>query len=254
MRLTLPKFKPEEIKPFRTILIIGKRGTGKSVLLEDILYHLRSHVDFGIFCTPTMDSKEMFTKHVPHSWVHEFKPELVESLSRTQRSMAVVKKRRMILVLDDCNADKRMWKSVGLRDIMYNGRHEKICFISSMQYCLDCPPDIRTNIDYVFALRDIVLANKQRLHKYFFGCFNRFDDFDRVLSDVTDNYGVLCLDNTCKTNNLTDMLSWYRASPNLPEFRLGKPVFWKLDACSITRTPEKTDRDERIHDVHKENE
>jgi hypothetical protein len=37
------------------------------------------------------------------------------------------------------------------------------------------------------------------------------------------------LDNNVKSNSITDCVFWYRADPNLPRFKLGKPVFWELD-------------------------
>ena len=37
-----------------------------------------------------------------------------------------------------------------------NGRHYKILFILTMQYALGIPPNLRTNIDYVFILRKIM--------------------------------------------------------------------------------------------------
>ena len=45
---------------------------------------------------------------------------------------------------------------------------------------------------------------------------------------VTENYGVLVLDNTAPTNRLEDCLFWYRAEVNLPPFKMGKPIFYKL--------------------------
>ena len=233
MRLTLSKFSPEDMKPYRTILLIGRRGTGKSTLLEDLLHGMRKRVDFGLFFTPTQDSREMFERHAPSSWVHDaFDPDKIERLCASQRA-AGDKRRDVLLVLDDMMADKRVLKSTAIRDIFFNGRHQHITYISSQQYVLDMPPDLRTNIDYVFVLKDNILANKQRLHKYFFGMFNSFQDFATVMDTVTTDYGCLVLDNTCRTNELSEMLSWYRASPHPRAFKLGKPVFWKLHEQTV---------------------
>lgn len=234
MRLTLSKFNPEEMKPHRTILLIGKRGTGKSVLLEELLWAMRDKVDFSLCFTPTQDSRDMFERHMPSSWIHsDFDGARIEQLCAFQRSKPTDKKRNVLLVLDDMAADKRVVRSTGMRDIFFNGRHEHITYISSQQYCLDMPPDLRTNVDYVFCLKDNILANKQRLWKFFFGMFARFEDFARVMDTVTSDFGVLCLDNTSRSNELSDMLSWYRASPEPREFRIGKPIFWKLHDMTV---------------------
>ena len=50
---------------------------------------------------------------------------------------------------------------------------------------------------------------------------------DRCCAD----YGCLVLDNTSKSTEAADQLSWYRAQPDkIPSFRIGKPVFHKLHA------------------------
>ena len=255
MRIKLSKFNPDEMKQHRTILLIGKRGTGKSVLLEDLLYHLRNKLDFGLAFSPTRDSLDMFEKHMPSSWLHDqFNGAKIDQLCSMQRNSPKEKKRNLLLVLDDMMADKRVLKSVGIRDIFFNGRHEYITYISSQQYCLDMPPDLRSNIDYVFCLKDNILANKQRLWKYFFGMFNKIEDFCTVMDAVTANYGVMCLDNTVGSNEICDQLSWYRAAPDLPDFKIGKPIFWKMHHATVKSNEkianEKMDRQQamRMHE------
>ena len=49
-----------------------------------------------------------------------------------------------------------------------------------------------------------------------------------VASQVTENYGVLVLDNTKRSNDVQDLITWYRANPHLPDFKIGKPIFWAM--------------------------
>lgn len=232
MRLTLPKFDPSQMKPHRTILLIGKRGTGKSTLMEDLLQHM-TYVDYAMCFSPTQDSLDMYQRHMPASWTHaDFDPARVESMVALQRATPKERKRNVLLVLDDCAADKRVTKSAAIRDLFYNGRHQHCTFVMSMQYCLDLGPDLRSNIDYVICLRDGILANRMRLHKYFYGMFEKFADFCTVLDHTTDNWGALVVDNTTSSNDISDQLSWYRANPTPGAYRLGKPIFWKLEARS----------------------
>ena len=229
MRLTLPKFDPSTMKPHRVILLIGKRGTGKSTLMEDLLQYM-THIDYALCFSPTQDSLDMYARHMPASWTHtEFDPARIENLVTLQRATPKERKRHVLLVLDDCAADKRVTKSAAIRDLFYNGRHQYCTFVMSMQYCLDLGPDLRSNIDYVICLRDPILANRMRLHKYFYGMFERFSDFSTVFDAVTNNFGALVLDNTTSSNDVCDQLSWYRAKTDLPSFRLGKAVFWEME-------------------------
>ena len=56
-----------------------------------------------------------------------------------------------------------------------NGRHVKLMLYLTMQYCMDLSPDLRANIDYIFVLRENILANKEKIYKNFFGIFPTFD-------------------------------------------------------------------------------
>lgn len=255
MKLRLKKFQPEEMLPHRTILLLGKRGTGKSILLEDLLYHMHSNLDMVVAMTPTQDSREMFEKHVPGGFIHDkFNSAAVDSLCATQRAAAKKRKtlRNVCLVLDDMAADKRVLKCPAIRDIYLNGRHQHITYINTQQYCMDLPPDLRANVDYVFTLKETILANKQRLHKYFFGCFPNLQDFCSVMDRVTSDFGVLVLDNTKRGTDITDLISWYRADPHLPAFRMGRPIFWALDAATA-KSEEDIESDARARQAQPSN-
>ena len=85
-----------------------------------------------------------------------------------------------------------------LGGIFMNGRHWKILFMITMQYCMDLPPALRANIDYVFILRENIIQNREKLWKNFFGIFPTFDSFSEVMNACTENYECLVLDNTSK--------------------------------------------------------
>jgi hypothetical protein len=90
------------------------------------------------------------------------------------------------------------------------------------------PTDIRGNIDYVFALKELSMANRRRLYEFFFGMFNTFGDFDRVFSACTRNFGALVLDKTVNANSVQDCVRYYIATPILPEFKLGRQVYFEM--------------------------
>ena len=237
MKLNVNRFDMASLKKHRIICLIGKRSTGKSVLLRDIMYHLSDSVDFGVAMTPTEDTAAMFREHMPANWIYNgFNSNKLESMLNIQRDLGRDNKQRDLYVLmDDCMYDKKMLKSVAIRDLFMNGRHYKVMYMTCMQYIMDMPPDLRTNVDYVFALKENILTNKQKLWKYFFGMFEKFEDFNKVMDRCTENDGVLVLDNTVPSNKIDDTVFWYRAELNLPPFTMGKQKFWKLtDALSKT--------------------
>lgn len=231
MRLKIQKLDPgAQLKQHRIILFVGRRGTGKSRLAEDIMYRIKDNVDFGLAMTPTEDTASMLRSHMPDSWVYSaFSCQKIEQMMAMQRQNIVAgKPRDLFLICDDCTYDKKVWRSTAIRDLFLNGRHARITFLMSSQYIMDLTPDLRNNIDYVFCLKQSIIAEKRKLHTYFFGMFEKFDDFSRVMDRCCDNYGCIVLDNTAPTNKLEDCIFWYRSRIDLPPFQIGKEVFRRL--------------------------
>jgi hypothetical protein len=106
-----------------------------------------------------------------------------------------------------------------------NGRHYKILFLLTMQYALGIPPNLRTNIDYVFILRENYVSNRKRLYEHYAGMFPSFDIFCQVMDQCTENYECLVIDNNAKSNQLTDQVFWYKA-PEHSDFKCGAKEFW----------------------------
>ncbi len=68
---------------------------------------------------------------------------------------------RGILILDDCLYDNSWIKDTNIRALFMNGRHYKTMFVITMQYALGITPNLRTNIDYVFILRENLVNNRK---------------------------------------------------------------------------------------------
>jgi len=229
--LRIRKFPIDKMKPNRTILVVGKRGTGKSTLLKDILYHLRKRVSTGFAMSPTHDTIRMFEDCLPCSHIYnEYNLDVVRTLLESLASLQEQRKLRDVaFILDDCMFDKGIMKTKEMREIHMNGRHLRLWFINSVQYLMDLGPELRTQIDYVFVLKENILSNRQKLHKYFFGIFDRYEDFSKTMDECTNNYECLVLDNTVPNNRIQDCVFYYKANDKIGKFRFGKSIFFKLD-------------------------
>ena len=51
--------------------------------------------------------------------------------------------------------------------------------------------------------------------------------FCKVMDACTENYECLVLDNTVKSNKITDCVFWYKATVR-KGFRVGSPDLWRL--------------------------
>lgn len=253
MSISLSKFNPRKIEEKRltgsgpaTCVFIGKRGTGKSTLVADILYRLRN-INAGVAISATEDGNAFYSNFIPEILIHsEYKPEIIQQIITRQKKIIDGKKKTadndVFCLLDDCMYDKRMIKDPNIRGIFMNGRHWRITFLLTMQYCMDLPPDLRTNIDYIFILRENIIQNQQKLYNNFFGIFPHFSVFQDVLNSCTEGYDCLVLDNTSRSNNIQDCVFWYRATPDR-KFKIGSKELWSYckknyDAKKAKEIPE----------------
>jgi hypothetical protein len=108
-----------------------------------------------------------------------------------------------------------------------NGRHWKVMLIITMQYPLGIPPNLRTNIDYVFILREPYATNRKRIWENYASMFPTYESFASILDQTTENYECLVINNNAKSNKITDQVFWYKAASH-PDFKLGSKEFWKL--------------------------
>lgn len=231
-------FKPSENKG-PVIVMIGKRDTGKSFLVKDLLYYHRD-VPIGTVISGTEAGNGFYSALVPKLFIHEeYSSVLIENVLRRQKTVLKQMKREMemykkctidprtFVILDDCLFDSTWTRDKLMRGIFLNGRHWKIMIIITMQYPLGIPPNLRTNIDYVFILRETSTNNRKKIYENYASVFPTFESFCDVMSQCTNNYECLVIDNNTKSNELTDQVFWYKANPH-EEFRLGSKEFWEL--------------------------
>ena len=247
--LNIRQFDPSTIRDGAVVGVIGKRGTGKSVLVKDIMYYKKS-IPMGVVMSGTEDGKSYYSKFVPDCFVFsEFDKTALERLVDRQKKLSKIgKATKVFIVLDDLMFDKKIMKEKVMRQLLMNGRHWNIFMITTAQYPADLgPPEIRSNCDYIIACRETIHQNRERLYRMFFGVFPSFDDFCRVFTACTENYGVLVLDNTKQTNHIEDIVFWYKATirEGPDNFRMGHPAFWKYHKRHYNHGHDDADPDDR---------
>jgi hypothetical protein len=231
-------FKPNENKG-PVVVLIGKRDTGKSFLVRDLLYY-QQEIPIGTVISGTEEGNGFYGKMVPKLFVHhEYNTAIIENILKRQRTVLKQIKKEMetykrstidpraFVILDDCLYDATWTRDKMMRLLFMNGRHWKVMLVITMQYPLGIPPTLRTNIDYVFILRENYIANRKRIYENYAGMFPTFESFCQVMDQCTENYECLVINNNSKSNKLHDQVFWYKAD-NHGDFRLGSKEFWEL--------------------------
>jgi len=231
-------FRPDENKG-PVIVLIGRRDTGKIFLVQDLMFH-HQDIPIGTVISGTEAGNGFFAAHVPKLFIHDaYNTAIIENILKRQKAVLKQVKKEMdtykkssidprtFVVLDDCLYDNKWTKDVMMRLLFMNGRHWKIMLVITMQYPLGIPPNLRTNIDYVFILREPYIANRKRIYDNYAGMFPTFESFCQVMDQCTENYECLVINNNAKSNKLQDQIFWYKAQQHGP-FKLGSKEFWEI--------------------------
>jgi hypothetical protein len=245
MKLELKKFDPSIIKNDSVIVFIGKRNTGKSYCMKDILSYHRD-LPVGIVISPTEKANGYFEQFIPKMLIYD---ECEEKIIKKflDRQMSINKDRtqelkrlgnssidpRAFLILDDCLYDKKWPNSKEIRQIFMNGRHYKILFLITMQHALGLPPVLRSNIDYVFIFRNNIVKEREKIYNHYAGMFPSFEVFNQVMDQTTENFECLVIDNKVQSNKLEDQVFWYKAREST--FRICNQELWEMQMLDEQR-------------------
>ena len=222
------------------IVVIGKKDTGKSFLVRDILFNVQSCFPVGTVISATEAVNEFFQNMVPSKLIHDtYKPEIVTNVIKRQMQVKNTRNRdkaakggnsnidpRAFLILDDCLYAAKAWiNEESTRYVFMNGRHIDLMTIITMQYPLGITPNLRTNVDFIFILRENILGNRKRIYENYAGMFPTFEMFCSFMDQCTENYEGLVICNNVSSNKLEDQVFWYKASDH-PPFRLCDTSLW----------------------------
>lgn len=147
-------FDIHELPNDATILLIGRRRTGKSFLTRWILYNKRKVFPFGLVMTQTKYNKFWSTYIHKNSVWGDYSAKTLGKL--IQRQAVLVNDNtfgvdpRIFVVFDDMAADSQLRSDCMLRSFFYYGRHLKAFVIVTAQWFKSLAPGCRENSDYVF--------------------------------------------------------------------------------------------------------
>ena len=236
--LQLKRFNIADMVDHCTIAMIAKRATGKSFLTREIMYR-KKDIAAAIAISRTESLNSFYSEFIPDSYIYsEYSSDILSSIYQRQAKINEDNKDRIkegklpkddsiMLIMDDCMSSKGTWlKDSNIQELFFNGRHHHLSFILTMQFSLGIPPELRSNFDYIFLLAEDTISNRKRLYDHYAGMFPTFEIFQQVFSDVTQDYGIMVIDNRIHSKNITDKVYWYRAK-EVPLFTIGTSKYIK---------------------------
>lgn len=261
--IEIKKFDMRKVGDEKICVFIGKRKTGKSWAVKDLLYYNR-HIPTGIVMSGTEKANKFYGKIIPEVFIHDdFNKELISGvIERQQGNINKLRKKYpdatdeefaeiakeancgSFIILDDLMYDQKWVRDKNVAEIFMNGRHYKILFVVTMQYPLGILPNLRTNVDYVFIFRENNMSNRKKIYEHYAGVFPTFDQFCQVMDECTSDYGCLVIDNGVTSTKMEDVVYWYRASDH-GEFKVGSRKFWDFGESQLDENGGKKKKNER---------
>jgi hypothetical protein len=213
--------------------------------MKDILSHNKD-IPVGVVVSQTERANGYFEKFIPKMLIYdELEDKLISKFLTRQINITNERKRelakhgsssidpRAFLILDDCMYNKAAMTDKNIRCIFMNGRHYKIFLLITMQHALGLPPDLRSNIDYVFIFRNNIVKEREKIYNHYAGMFPTFDVFNQVMNQCTENFECLVIDNKVQSNNINDIVYWYKAQDC--NYRMCSQNLWEMQALQDQR-------------------
>lgn len=253
MPIELDKFNIKMISQTSVVVMIGRRRSGKSLLIKDILYH-NQDIPIGSVISGTEDVSTFFGDMIPKTLLHrEVIPEVTASILKRQ----VLLKRKIIrshgsnidprafLVIDDCGYNSSWPSQKNIKYIAMNGRHVDLFVLMALQDALSLPPNIRTNCDFVFIFAEMRLRYRQRIYDNWASVIPTFEAFNAIMDIVTEEYGVLVIHLTSYSKELADQVFYYKADIH-DNFRLCDEQLWRNQDMKHQNDEENEEEDMEI--------
>jgi len=187
-----------EIFPDSIHIVVAKRGYGKSIMVNYLLYHLIRNklIDVLFVFTNTPEDYNLDSK--AHMFENGFDEDIAARIIKHQqeqkKKLGKAKLKHILLVLDDIeNSSSDARQSKALNTIALRGRHLNIGCIVSTQYYTQLHPKVRNNCDYLFIGRNgsVQLADMFKIQTI----FDNETQFRQFVNRTTTDHRFILLNN-----------------------------------------------------------
>jgi hypothetical protein len=214
-------------------VVIGKPGSGKSSLIQDIVAHKAHIIPVSQVFSGTEESNHFYSEKMPPITIfNKLDMGAIKNfVERQDQAKKFLKNPWALQIIDDCTDNPKILRDPVFQAYYKNGRHWKMLHILSLQYCLDVSPAIRTCIDYTFILKEGSKITREKLWKNYGSCIEDFADFCQLMDQLTNDFTALVINNRSTSNKLEDCVFYYKADlSRIPiNWKFGAGSFWQFN-------------------------
>ena len=234
-------FIPDSLDGF-SIMVVGQRNTGKTLLTTELCYKLKSKrkwIDSYLF-SQTAFCQENYYNFIPKS--HRFDSLNIEKLTELLQQQEQMKEdylrkkikkiKRILIIFDDIIGDK----DIKIRDaplvtkIFTTGRHYCVDMFILLQSAVGASPTQRKNTDVLFSFRATALSDRKRIVDDYLSLKNSRKDnneafeLQKAIWQRAD-YTTLAINRQQCANakEMSDFVYYYKADANAKnlKFKIG---------------------------------
>lgn len=222
-----------------TYLLLGKRNTGKTTLLVDLLFARQSVYDIGIAFTGSRASKVSLKSIIPDTLIYdEWDAKVLEGFFLRVRVMQARAAReghpplRVFVILDDNGCNEKVFYDKTLLEIMQNGRHDYVDLFICLQYAKVLRPNMRSQIDFLFAFKEKAPEVRKKLYDCFAGGHFKGErkTFDAVYDKCTEDFRSMVVRNVDVDESDGDFeggIYYYKAKETHRPFTICSNAVWR---------------------------
>lgn len=227
-----PKNETPKIEPEMTMVINGKRRTGKTYLATMLLFMIRSFYPVVFVFTDTKMNC-WYNQYINPDYIYNgYDETILRKILQKQRERVFKWRNKdrnfnpyILIVWDDC-VPQNMFQDPLFRDIYFKGRHYFICNIMTTQYYYLIPKNLRGNIDLVFSLVQDMKHQIEAIWDDVIGRRCNLQEFTQMFDKYTKDRGFLCFDQSNSQIPITERVYYGKAfDPGI--FFLGCQEVWK---------------------------
>lgn len=220
----------EDLPENPSIVLCGKRRSGKGVLTKDLCYnYFRGKVSNVFLFSPTSEIALNQIDYVPYEYRYqEVNVDIIEMILKRQEyliknSPKDTKKHRILIIIDDIIASSDSRQQKILDKLFICARHFRISLIVSYQYVKkDFSPVQRDNVDCIFCFQQNNFNNKEALVLQYLNVSENKNEGYELLNKNAVGYQCLVISNTETSNKFQDFCFTYKADIIQKKFKLGR--------------------------------
>ena len=189
----------------KTIILCGKRCSGKSQLMRYILIKSKHQFKKVFVICPTEQINHFYKglikdENIFDSYNEQWVENLMKRMGSENDGKTDKEASHVLLILDDCCSDSNFHQSKTLKQLFTKGRHYKITIVILCQYPYHIPPICRVNCDFI-AVGQLNTQGIEILTKEFLMGEITRKDFLKMYYDSTNNYKFLLINNNSSSDN-----------------------------------------------------